>query len=408
MSLRNFLDRVHPLFAKGGRFEKFYAVYEMVDTFIYTPPDTTYTAPHVRDGIDLKRLMTYVVIALIPCIVIGWYNTGYQANLAMADMGLDSAVGWRGVILDTIGYNPANPIANLLHGLLYFLPLYITVLAVGGFWEVLFAAVRNHEVNEGFLVTSMLFALIMPPDLPLWQLALGVSFGIVVAKEIFGGTGKNFLNPALAGRAFLFFAYPSELSGNEVWVAIDGYSKATPLAIAAVPGAESAVDAVITANYSWWQAFVGIIPGTVGAESALGALLGAAFMIYTGVASWRIMAGVVVGMFVSVVAFNFLIGNDPGPMYSMPWHWHFVVGGFAFATVFMATDPVSAAHTNAGRWVFGALIGFMTALIRIVNPAYPEGVMLAILFANLFAPLIDYVVIQLNIRRRMLRNAVIS
>lgn len=408
MSLRNFLDRVHPLFAKGGRFEKFYAVYEMVDTFIYTPPDTTYTAPHVRDGIDLKRLMTYVVIALIPCIVIGWYNTGYQANLALADMGLDSAAGWRGVVLNTVGYNPANPIANLLHGLLYFLPIYITVLAVGGFWEVLFAAVRNHEVNEGFLVTSMLFALIMPPDLPLWQLALGVSFGIVVAKEIFGGTGKNFLNPALAGRAFLFFAYPSELSGNEVWVAVDGYSKATPLAIAAVPGPESAVDAVITANYTWWQAFVGIIPGTVGAESALGALIGAAFMIYTGVASWRIMAGVVIGMLVSVVGFNVLIGNDPGPMYSMPWHWHFVVGGFAFATVFMATDPVSAAHTNAGRWIFGALIGFMTALIRIVNPAYPEGVMLAILFANLFAPLIDYGVIRLNIRRRMLRNAVIS
>ncbi len=408
MSLRNVLDRIHPLFAKGGRFEKFYAVYEMIDTFIYTPADTTYTAPHVRDGIDLKRLMTYVVIAMIPCIVIGWYNTGYQANVALAEMGLDGAQGWRSAILSSVGYSPSNLIANLLHGFLYFLPIYITVLAVGGFWEVVFAATRNHEVNEGFLVTSMLFTLIMPPDIPLWQLALGVSFGVVVAKEIFGGTGKNFLNPALAGRAFLFFAYPSEISGDQVWVAVDGYSKATPLALAAVPGAEAALENVTAAGYSWWQAFVGIIPGSVGAESALGALIGAAFMIYTGVASYRIMAGVVIGMLGSILLFNFLIGNDPGFMYSLPWHWHFVVGGFAFATVFMATDPVSAAHTNTGRWIFGALIGFMTALIRVINPAYPEGIMLAILFANLFAPLIDYVVIKLNIRRRRLRNVAIS
>jgi len=410
--VRKFLERIHPLFAKGGRFERFYAVYEMVDTFIYTPSQTTYTAPHVRDGVDLKRLMTYVVLALIPCIIIGWYNTGYQANLAMAEIGLESIPGWRGAILSVVGYDPFNGLACLLHGFLYFLPVYITVMVVGGFWEVVFAAVRNHEVNEGFLVTSMLFTLIMPPDIPLWQVALGVTFGVVVAKEIFGGTGKNFLNPALAGRAFLFFAYPGEISGDQVWVAVDGYTKATPLSLGAAPealavsttAATAAVSHIVESGYTWWQAFLGIIPGSIGAESALGCLLGAAFMIYTGVASWRIMAGVFLGMVATVLLFN-TIGSESNPMFGMPWYWHFALGGFAFGMVFMATDPVSAAHTNIGRWIFGALIGFMTIIIRVVNPAYPEGIMLAILFANLFAPLIDYVVIQLNIRRRVLRNA---
>lgn len=401
--MRRFLDRIHPLFAKGGRFEKFSALYEMVDTFIYSPGDTAYTAPHVRDGIDLKRLMTYVVIALVPCLLIGLYNTGYQANLAMAQLGLDAAPGWRGAVLSAVGYNPANLLANFLHGLVYFLPIYITTLAVGGFWEVLFAAVRNHEINEGFLVTSMLFALILPPDIPLWQVALGVSFGVVVAKEIFGGTGKNFLNPALAGRAFLFFAYPAEISGDQVWVAVDGFTQATPLALAKTPGTENAIANMIAGGYTWWDAFLGLVPGTIGAESALGCLLGAIFMICTGVASWRIMAGVLLGMVGTVLLFN-LIGSPGNPMFGLPWYWHLVLGGFAFGMVYMATDPVSAAHTNAGRWIFGALIGFMTILIRVVNPAYPEGVMLAILFANLFAPLIDYVVIQLNIRRRLLRN----
>jgi Na+-transporting NADH:ubiquinone oxidoreductase subunit B len=398
------MNQLHPLFAKGGRFEKFYAVYEMVDTFFYSPADVTYTAPHVRDGIDLKRVMTYVVIATIPTLLIGMYSAGYQANLAMAELGIDTAPGWRGVLLGSVGYNAANPLACLLHGMAYFLPIYFVTLAVGGFWEVVFAAVRNHEINEGFLVTSMLFALILPPDIPLWQVALGISFGVVVAKEIFGGTGKNFINPALAGRAFLFFAYPAEISGDEVWVAVDGFSRATPLALSAVPGIDSAVGHITANGYTWWQAFMGTIPGTIGAESTLGCLLGAAFMIYTGVASWRIMAGVVIGLIGTVLLFN-IIGVDSGAIYGLPWYWHVVVGGFAFGTVFMATDPVSAAHTDVGRWVFGALIGFMTALIRVVNPAYPEGIMLAILFANLFAPLIDYVVIRLNIRRRVLRNA---
>jgi Na+-transporting NADH:ubiquinone oxidoreductase subunit B len=399
-SIRRFMNRLHPLFAKGGRFEKFHTLYEMVDTFLYTPADVTYTAPHVRDAIDLKRVMTYVVIALIPCLLVALYNTGYQANVAMAQIGLDSAPGWRGAVLGTVGYDAGNPLACFLHGLVYFLPIYIIVMAVGGFWEVVFAAVRNHEINEGFLVTSMLFALIMPPDVPLWQVALGVSFGVVVGKEIFGGTGKNFVNPALAGRAFMFFTYPAFISGNEVWVAVDSFSGATALTVAK----EGGLDALATQGYSWMQAFIGIEAGSLGETSALACLLGAVFLIYTGVASWRIMAGVMVGMILTTLLFN-LIGSDRNPMFALPWYWHLVLGSFAFGTVFMATDPVSAAHTNTGRWIFGALIGFMIVLIRVVNPAYPEGVMLAILFANLFAPLIDYGVVRANIRRRALRNA---
>lgn len=399
-SVRRFLDNLHPLFAKGGRFERFYAVYEMVDTFLYSPPDKTRYAPHVRDAIDLKRVMSYVVIATIPCILMALYNTGYQANTAMAAMGIDLAPGWRGAFLDAVGYNPSSIWANMWHGLLYFLPIYITTVVVGGLWEVLFAAVRNHEVNEGFLVTSMLFALILPPSIPLWQVALGISFAVVIGKEIFGGTGKNFLNPALTGRAFLFFAYPAQMSGDNVWIAVDGYSSATPLGLGAVDG----LAGIGAEGYTWMQSFLGFIPGSLGETSTLACLLGAAFLIYTRVASWRIIAGVFLGMVVTSLLFN-MIGSQTNPMYAMPWHWHLVLGGFAFGMVFMATDPVSAAMTNTGRWIFGALIGFMTVLIRVVNPAFPEGVMLAILFANIFAPLIDYCVIQANIRRRARRLA---
>lgn len=398
---REFLDRIHPEFVKGGRFEKYYAVYEMIDTFLYTPPDVTRQAPHVRDALDLKRLMSYVVVALIPCILMALWNTGYQANLALQTQGLEPSGGWRDAILQGlgIGYNPNNLFACFIHGFLYFFPIYVTTVIAGGLWEVLFAAVRNHEVNEGFLVTSMLFALILPPDIPLWQVALGISFGVVIAKEVFGGTGKNFLNPALAGRAFLFFAYPGQLSGDSVWVAVDGYSGATGLGLGAAGGLEA-----IQESYTWGQYFLGFVPGSLGETSTLACLIGAAFLIYTRIANWRIIAGVFLGMVATALLFN-TIGSATNPMYALPWHWHLVMGGFAFGMVYMATDPVSAAMTNAGRWVFGLLIGFMTVLIRVVNPAFPEGVMLAILFANIFAPLIDYVVIQLNIRRRMRRLA---
>ncbi len=400
MRLRRSLDRMRPLFASGGRFERFHVLYEVVDTLLYTPADVTRTAPHVRDGIDLKRVMIYVVLATMPALLVGVWNTGYQANQAMADLGLTATHGWRGALLTGlgIGYDPASVWACVWHGLLYFVPIYVVTLLVGGLWEVLFAAVRKHEVNEGFFVTSMLYALILPATTPLWQVALGISFGVVIAKEVFGGTGKNFLNPALAGRAFLFFAYPAQMSGDAVWTPVDGFSGATALAL----GAQGGMEAITGAGITWLQAFLGQIQGAIGSTSALACLLGAIFLIYTGVASWRIMAGVCIGMIVTVLLLN-AIGSNTNPMFAMPWYWHVVLGGFAFGTVFMATDPVTAAMTDTGRWIFGALIGVMTALIRVVNPAYPEGIMLAILFANLFAPLIDWGVMKANIRRRRRR-----
>lgn len=399
--VRRWLDRIHPQFAKGGPYEKYFALYEMVDTFLYTPADVTRTSPHVRDAIDLKRVMSYVVLATLPCVFFGMWNTGYQANLAMGDLGLASAEGWRGTALNAlgVGYNPGNLYDSLLHGLMYFLPIYIVTLIAGGFWEVLFAAVRNHEVNEGFLVTSMLYALILPPTIPLWQVALGISFGVVLGKEVFGGTGKNFINPALAGRAFLFFAYPAQLSGDSVWTAADGFSGATALSL----GQQGGLESISAAGIDWMDAFFGSIQGSLGSTSTLACLLGAAFLIYTRVASWRIMAGVFIGMVGTSLLFN-AIGSDTNELFALPWHWHLVLGGFAFGMIFMATDPVSAAHTDTGRWIFGALIGVMTVIIRVVNPAYPEGIMLAILFANLIAPLIDYGVVQVNVRRRMKRT----
>ncbi|MFN3986448.1 MAG: NADH:ubiquinone reductase (Na(+)-transporting) subunit B [Rhodocyclaceae bacterium] len=398
--MRRFLDSIEPQFHKGGRFEKYYSVYEMVDTFLYSPNHSTRTAPHVRDTIDLKRMMSYVVVALIPCILWSWFNSGYQANLALAELGA-SADNWRGGLLSMlgIGFNPGNVFANMAHGFLLFLPIYLVTLIAGGLWEVLFATVRNHEVNEGFLVTSMLYTLTLPPDMPLWMVAIGISFGVVIGKEVFGGTGKNFLNPALTGRAFLYFAYPAEISGDQVWVAVDGFSHATPLGLGEVGG----MAAIAESGLSWSQAFFGLMPGSLGETSTFAILIGAAFLLYTRIASWRIMLGVIIGVVATSLLFNLLATPDR-PMMAMPFYWHFVVGGLTFGLVFMATDPVSAAMTNTGRLVFGILIGFMTVLIRAINPAFPEGIMLAILFANLFAPLIDYVVMQTNIRRRERRH----
>lgn len=395
--IRKLLDEAHPLFTKGGPYERYFALYEMVDTFIYTPPDVTGTSPHVRDAIDLKRVMSYVVVAALPCILMALWNTGYQANTAMATLGIESVQGWRGWLMDGmgIGYDPGSLWANAFHGLLYFLPMYIVTLMAGGFWEVLFAAIRNHEVNEGFLVTSMLYTLTLPPDTPLWMVALGISFGVVIGKEVFGGTGKNFLNPALTGRAFLFFAYPAALSGDAVWTAVDGFSGATPLSLAASGG----IEAVVAQGVTIWQAFFGQIQGSIGSTSTLACLFGAAFLIYTRIASYRIIFGVFLGMFATSLLFN-IIGSETNPMFSMPWYWHLSLGGFAFGMVFMATDPVSAAMTDKGRWIFGFLIGFMTVLIRVINPAFPEGIMLAILFANIFAPLIDFFVIRVDVARR--------
>lgn len=399
--LRAALDRLERHFVKGGRYEKYGAVFEMVDTLLYSPKDTTASAPHARDAADLKRVMFFVVLAATPCVLVALWNTGYQANLAMAEIGLRSAEGWRGALLDlfSIGYDPANAIASAFHGLLYFLPIYAVTLAVGGAWEVLFALKRNHEVNEGFLVTSLLYALILPPDLPMWQVALGISFGVVVGKEVFGGTGKNILNPALLGRAFLYFAYPAEISGDTVWVAVDGYSGATALAVAAEQGVAGLTDSGIT----WMSAFLGSIAGSLGETSTLACLMGAGLLMLSGVASWRIVFGVFIGMVATATLFN-AIGSDVNPMVAMPWYWHLVLGGFAFGMVFMATDPVTASQTNPGRWVFGLLIGALTVVVRVTNPAYPEAIMMVILLANLFAPVIDQVVIWVHVQRRKRRH----
>jgi len=399
--LRRFLDKIEPSFQKGGAYHKYFAVFEMVDTFLYSPNDTTKGSPHVRDGIDLKRLMSYVVLATFPVILMMLWNTGHQANTAMAQLGMTELDGWRGSLIDFtgIGFDPNSVSASMFHGLLYFLPIYLTTLIAGGTFEVLFAAVRNHEVNEGFLVTSMLYTLIMPASTPLWQVALGIIFGVVIGKEVFGGTGKNFLNPALTGRAFLYFAYPASMSGDAVWTAIDGFSGATPLAL----GAAGGLEAITTAGFTWTQTFLGSMQGSIGETSTIACLLGACFLLYTRVASYRIIFGVFLGMVGTSLLFN-LIGSDTNPMFALPWYWHLTIGGFAFGMIFMATDPVSAAMTNKGRWIYGALIGFMTVLIRVVNPAFPEGIMLAILFANIFAPLIDYFVVRANIQRRLKRS----
>ena len=398
--LRHFLDKIEPKFHKGGKLEAFYPVYEAIDTALYRPRHITKTTAHVRDGIDLKRIMITVWVCTFPAMFYGMYNLGFQANTAMAQMGLTSVADWHGGIIELLaGYNPNSLWDCLWHGAAYFLPLYATVFIVGGFWEVLFASIRGHEVNEGFFVTSVLFALICPPDLPLWQAAMGISFGVVVAKELFGGTGKNFVNPALAGRAFLFFAYPADISGDAVWVSVDGFAGATTLSIGAQEGM-----AAVTAKLTWLDAFLGREMGSVGETSALAIFLGGAVLLFMGIASWRIVLGVMLGMVAMTLVFNHFGDPTSNPMMAMPWHWHLVVGGFAFGMIFMATDPVSAAMTNTGKYWFGALIGVMCILIRVVNPAYPEGMMLAILFANLFAPLIDHLVVQANIKRRLARG----
>lgn len=401
MGLRNFFDRIEPNFTKGGKYEKLFPIYEMVESFIYTPKTVTTAAPHARSYVDMKRIMTYVVIATIPCILWGMWNTGYQANSAIAMLGADAATGWRIAILQALGISldAANPLANVAHGFLYFLPIYLTTLIVGGIWEVVFATVRGHEVNEGFLVTSMLYTLIMPASAPLWQVALGISFGVVIGKEVFGGTGKNFLNPALVGRAFLYFAYPANMSGDSVWTPVDGFSGATALAVSAADGYQQLAANGIT----WMDAFYGTIQGSFGETSTLAAMIGLAFLLMTKIANWRLIVGCMAGMIGFSLLLN-VIGSDSNPMFAMPWYWHLVLGGYAFGLAFMVTEPVSASHTNTGRVIYGALIGVMVVLIRVINPAFPEGMMLAILFGNVFAPLIDYFVVQANIKRRARRH----
>jgi Na+-transporting NADH:ubiquinone oxidoreductase subunit B len=399
MALREFLDSIEPEFEKGGRLERWYAVYEAIDTILYTPGKVTVTSSHVRDAVDLKRVMTTVwVCAFLPMFA-GMYFTGLHANLAMDQLGIDQLAGWRGFIVELIaGYDAGNWWHCMIYGAVFYVPIYIVTFVVGGFWEVMFSMKRGHEINEGFFVTSILFTLIVPASIPLWQVALGITFGVVIGKEIFGGTGKNFLNPALTGRAFLFFAYPAQISGDAVWTAVDGFSGATPLGITALSGMEGLAHSV-----TWMDAFIGNIQGSIGETSTLAIFIGGAILLITKTASWRIMLGVFLGMVVMSLIFN-MVGSETNSMFEMPWYWHLVLGGFAFGMVYMATDPVSASMTNTGKWVFGALIGVMCVLIRVINPAFPEGMMLAILFANLFAPLIDWFVVRANVKRRVARG----
>ncbi|WP_120510211.1 NADH:ubiquinone reductase (Na(+)-transporting) subunit B [Photobacterium salinisoli] len=412
MSLKNYLEQIEHHFEPGGKHEKWFALYEAVATVLYTPGMVTRTGSHVRDSIDLKRIMIMVWLAVFPAMFWGMYNVGHQAVVALNHLYAGDQLAaiisgdWHYWLTESLGGTlgaDAGWGSKMLLGATYFLPIYATVFIVGGFWEVLFCMVRKHEVNEGFFVTSILFALIVPPTLPLWQAALGITFGVVVAKEIFGGTGRNFLNPALAGRAFLFFAYPAQISGDLVWTAADGFSGATALSQWAAGGQAAVVNTVTGEAVTWMDAFIGRIPGSIGEVSTLFILIGGAFIVYLGIASWRIIAGTLIGMVAAATLFN-IIGSDTNAMFAMPWHWHLVLGGFAFGMMFMATDPVSAAFTNKGKWWYGALIGVMAVMVRVVNPAFPEGMMLAILFANLFAPLFDHAVIQGNIKRRLARH----
>ena len=452
--LRKMLDKVEPLFHKGGRLEKLYPLYEANDTFLYTPGEVTEGSTHVRDAIDTKRMMSMVILALLPCILMAMYNTGYQAQkiyyagaeVATSD-GWFSAVdpvsgkssitagalwtgNWRADVLKWVGIlnenykcedpgaflSPFNWFGCLFHGALYFLPVYIVCMAVGGHCELIFSIIRGHEINEGFLVSGMLFPLTLPATIPLWQVAIGIAFGVVVGKEIFGGTGRNFLNVALTARAFLYFAYPTKISGDAVWTAVqtpDGYTGATILgAVAQKTPKPMSVGEIVSSDAfaggsSWWDFFIGNIHGSMGETSTLCVLIGAAVLIACGVGSWRIMLGSLAGLTV----FSSLLCVLPtfetwGNASNISPLWHYVIGGFAFGTVFMATDPVSAAMTHKGKWVYGALIGFMTVLVRSINPAFPEGIMLAILFANVFAPFIDWCVVQGNIKRRAARHVV--
>ncbi len=406
-ALRDLLDRAGKPFEKGGKLEKFAPLYEAADTFFYTPSRVTRTGAHVRDALDLKRMMMLVVVAALPCVAMALYNTGLQANLALDPAKVSQLSGWRHDVMRLlgVGYSPSSVTACVIHGALYFLPLYILTMVVGLSWEVLFAAVRKEEVNEGFFVTGLLFPLILPPTTPLWQAALGVSFGVVLAKEVFGGTGMNFVNPALAARAFLFFAYPAEISGDKVWtavppeLAIDGFSGATVLATM-----RQMTGAFADQPLSWWHAFVGLEPGSMGETSALACLIGAAILIATGIGSWRIIVGVALGTIAMSLVFNAL-ATPAHPYFAVPFWWHMAAGGWAFGAVYMATDPVTAPFAENGKWIYGAMIGALVVLVRTVNPAYPEAMMLAILFMNVIAPVVDYGFIKANITRRLKRHA---
>ena len=389
--LRDVLDKIAPTFKADGKLEKLYPIFEATNTILFSTDERTHSGPHIRDSVDIKRVMILVVVALIPCYIFGAMNVGYQMAMAL---GQSSTMQ-----------------ENLMNGALKILPIIAVAFASGAFWELLFAVVRRHPVSEGFLVTCALIPLVMPPTIPLWQVAVATTFGIVIGKEIFGGVGMNIFNPALVARAFLFFTYPGRISGDKVWVSgPDGYSGATALAVPAAELSQDAVtllDSVTQFDFSWINLFMGWIPGSIGETSTLWIMVGAVFLVLTGIASWRVMIGAILGLTGMAALTNFMaeITGSTNTMLTLPAHYHLVMGGFAFGVAFMATEPVTGAHTDKGRWIYGIFIGGLTVIIRSINPAYPEGAMLAILLMNAFASLIDYFVIQGNIKQRMVRYA---
>ncbi|MGY6558533.1 MAG: NADH:ubiquinone reductase (Na(+)-transporting) subunit B [Nitritalea sp.] len=401
--LRELLDKQKPMFEKGGKLEKFYYAFEAGETFLFTPNHTAgIKGAQVKDAIDLKRMMITVVIAMIPCLLFGIYNTGHQHFLA---------TGQTAGLWEDFG-------GKMLIGLQLVLPIVIVAYAAGGLVEAVFAVIRKHPINEGFLVTGMLIPLVVPATIPLWQVALATIFAVVIAKEVFGGTGMNILNVAMTARAFLYFAYPAQISGDTVWTylgdqaVVDGFSGATALAVAYTAGVEGeAVTSALAAHntaigaglFEFGNLFVGWIPGSIGETSTLMALVGAAILVGTGVASWKIIVGGFAGAYIMGALMNLLAVNE---YMAMPAEYHWVMGGLAFGVVFMATDPVSAAQTEIGKWIYGIMIGVLTVIIRVSNPAYPEGIMLAVLFMNVFAPLIDHYVVKANKTRRLQRATV--
>lgn len=376
--IKNMLDNMRPKFEEGGKLHAFHSLFDAMDTFFYTPEQTTVSGCHIRDAVDNKRTMFTVIIALIPALLFGMYNIGYQHYLSLGQVSCYCDNFW----------------GNLGCGFLKILPMLLVSYIVGLGIECIFAQIRKHEVSEGYFVTGMLIPLICPPDVPLWQLAIAVAFAVIIGKEVFGGTGYNFLNPALVARAFLFFSYPSQMSGDTVWIAEQGdaISGATPLGEMLAGG--------VKPNASVLDMLLGFIPGSVGETSVVAILIGAVILLVTGIASWRIMLSIFAGGAAMGLVFNMIGAN---PYMEMPFYYHFLIGGFMFGAVFMATDPVTAAQTNTGKYIYGALIGIMAVLIRVLNPAYPEGMMLSILLLNVFAPLIDYYVVDANIRRRAKR-----
>lgn len=387
--LRKILDANAHRFENNGVLEKLYPLYEATDTILFSTDEVTKSGPHIRDSIDIKRVMILVVIALIPLYIFGAMNVGVQNGIAMGVERTNWEQFWYG--FDKI------------------IPIIIIAFITGAFWEILFAVVRKHPISEGFLVTCALIPLVMPASIPLWQVSIATSFGIVIGKEIFGGVGMNIFNPALVARAFLFFTYPGRISGDKVWViGPDGYSGATALSVPAAEVNQHAVsllNGVTQFDYSWWNMLVGWIPGSIGETSKLLIIMGAIFLAITKIANWRVMAGSLIGLGVTAYLSNLMAPFSSNTMLSLPAHYHLVMGGFLFGMAFMATEPVTGCHTNQGRWVYGILFGMLTVIVRAINPAYPEGTMLAILLLNAFAPLIDWFVIQSNIKRRVARHA---